>query len=82
METQMPICENQSKTLLTVDEAARRLSLSASYLNKLRCFGGGPVFIRLGKAVRYRPSDLDAWIDNNKRANTASAHVICAGGAS
>ena len=78
----MPICENQSKTLLTVDEAARRLRLSASYLNKLRCFGGGPVFIRLGKAVRYLPSDLDAWIDNNKRANTASAHSICAGGAS
>lgn len=78
----MPHNPNQSTTLLTVDEAARRLSLSASYLNKLRCFGGGPVFIRLGKAVRYRPSDLEAWIDKNKRANTASALAVPKGGVS
>lgn len=68
--------------LLTVQEAANRLSISASYLNKLRCFGGGPIFIRLGKAVRYLPSDLDAWVEENKRANTASTSPICVGGAS
>lgn len=73
----------QLETLLTVDEAAIHLSLSASYLNKLRCFGGGPNFVRLGvKAVRYLPSDLNAWIEENKRSNTASASPAYAGGAS
>ena len=72
--------QTQSNTLLTVDEAAQRLSISASYLNKLRCFGGGPIFVRLGKAVRYLPSDLDAWITENKRTNTSSASPAYAEG--
>ena len=78
----MQIDQTNPKTLLTVDEAAQRLSISASYLNKLRCFGGGPVFVRLGKAVRYLPSDLDTWVKENKRTNTASTSPVHAGGAS
>jgi hypothetical protein len=31
-------------------------------LNKLRCIGGGPRFERFGRAVLYRPADLDAWV--------------------
>lgn len=73
---------NEHIQLLTVDEAAQRLSISASYLNKLRCFGGGPIFVRLGKAVRYLPSDLDAWIKENKRTNTASTFPVHTGGVS
>lgn len=33
-----------------------------STLEKLRVFGGGPPYLKLGRAVRYRPADLDAWL--------------------
>lgn len=78
----MQIYETQSNRLLRVDEAAKQLAISASYLNKLRCFGGGPVYVRLGSAIRYLPSDLEAWIKENKRSNTASTSPVHAGGVS
>ena len=40
--------------LLTVDQAAIYLGLARSTLNKWRCHGGGPTFIKMGRAVRYR----------------------------
>ena len=30
-------------------------------LAKLRCTGGGPIFRRFGRLIRYEPHDLDAW---------------------
>lgn len=58
--------------LLTVAEAAKRLKLSESHLHKLRVRGGSPTFVRLGRAVRYRAEDLDAWV-NARRATSTSA---------
>ena len=42
--------------------AAAHVGLSKSTLEKLRVFGGGPKYLKLGKAVRYRIEDLDAWL--------------------
>lgn len=43
-------------------------------LAQLRYTGGGPRFIKLtAKAVRYRQSDLDAWIAAKVRTNTRDA---------
>lgn len=47
--------------LLTVSEAARWAKVSESYLNKARLTGAGPKFVRLGRVVRYRLPDLEAW---------------------
>jgi len=55
--------------LLTVSDAAQRLKVSESFLNKLRVTGGSPRFLRLGRSIRYRPEDLDAWAE----AGAASA---------
>jgi predicted DNA-binding transcriptional regulator AlpA len=50
-------------TLLTQREAALALRLSERTLERLRCSGLGPKFIRLGqKSVRYQQSALDEWI--------------------
>ena len=49
-------------TLMTVSQAADYLGLAVSTLNKWRCHGGGPVFIKMGRAVRYRAVDLDQYI--------------------
>jgi predicted DNA-binding transcriptional regulator AlpA len=56
---------------LTVREAAARLNLSISTLNKLRCTGYGPVYFKLGRAVRYDPCDLDQWLAGHRVGSTS-----------
>ncbi|MEO0636635.1 MAG: helix-turn-helix domain-containing protein [Pseudomonadota bacterium] len=57
--------------MLTATEAAAYLSLSPSTLAKWRCYGSGPVFQKLGKAVRYQRSALDAFMAENEKASTS-----------
>jgi predicted DNA-binding transcriptional regulator AlpA len=48
--------------LVRTEEAAKLLGLAPSTLEKYRCLGGGPKFIRLGsRAVAYDPDDLLKW---------------------
>lgn len=56
---------------LAVEAAARHLGLSASTLNKLRVFGGGPVFLKLGRRVAYDIADLDQWLETKRRRSTS-----------
>ncbi|MEE4303594.1 MAG: helix-turn-helix domain-containing protein [Wenzhouxiangella sp.] len=56
----------------TID-AAHYLGLQKSTLEAWRCRGGGPQFVKLGRAVRYRQADLDAWIESRVRHNTVEA---------
>lgn len=39
-----------------------RTDISESYFEKLRVRGEGPPYIKVGRAVRYRDSDVDAWL--------------------
>ncbi len=57
--------------LLTTTEAANYLSLKPSTLEVWRFYGKGPVFLKIGRAVRYRLNDLDAYIESSVRANTS-----------
>ena len=59
--------------LLTPEDAGAQLGLSLGALAQLRYTGGGPRFIKLtARAVRYRQSDLDAWIAASARTSTRS----------
>ena len=49
--------------MLNTKEAAAFLKLHPVYLASLRPRGTGPSFHKLGRAVRYRQSDLDAWVN-------------------
>lgn len=60
----------KAKRLLTVREAAEYLSMSHHTLNCLRVSGGGPVFVKLGSAVRYEQADLDKFVNANKYKHT------------
>jgi excisionase family DNA binding protein len=51
--------------LLTEREAANLLSISSRTLQAWRSNGGGPTFVRVGRVIRYRRSDLIAWIEKN-----------------
>lgn len=57
--------------LLDVRAAAAWLGLSKSTLDKMRCYGVGPRFIRAtGKAVRYDPADLAAFAEGRRQSRT------------
>jgi hypothetical protein len=51
--------------------AAAYTGVQSNYLEKLRCNGCGPVFIKRNGLVRYDPSDLDAWLEAGKRQSTS-----------
>ncbi|WP_376690094.1 helix-turn-helix transcriptional regulator [Wenzhouxiangella sp. EGI_FJ10409] len=59
-----------NKSFLTTEEAAEYVGLQKSTLEAWRCRGGGPRFVKMGRAVRYRLVDLDAWIESRLRENT------------
>ncbi|HVV09225.1 helix-turn-helix domain-containing protein [Amycolatopsis sp.] len=52
-----------TKKLLTIDELADYLSVPKGTLYQWRTKGYGPQGRRVGKYVRYRADDVDAWID-------------------
>jgi hypothetical protein len=62
---------NDSPKLENVNQAAERLGVSVSYMNKMRLVGGGPRFIKMGARVLYDPADLAAWLDAQKRSSTS-----------
>ena len=59
--------------LMSTSEAALYLGLSASFLNKLRCTGGGPGYVKLGRRVLYPKAELEAWIEARRRQSTSEA---------
>ena len=48
--------------ILDTKAAAKRVGLAPVTLERKRLEGDGPQFAKLGKAVRYRACDLDAWV--------------------
>ncbi|NKQ57575.1 helix-turn-helix domain-containing protein [Amycolatopsis sp. K13G38] len=49
--------------LLTIDDLADYLGIPKGTLYQWRTKGYGPQGRRVGKYVRYRPEDVDAWIE-------------------
>ncbi|MCC0008569.1 MAG: helix-turn-helix domain-containing protein [Hyphomicrobiaceae bacterium] len=66
----MPHTANQRRMLRTA-EAADYCGSSASTFEKLRLYGGGPRYVKLGRRVVYDPTDLDAWLAAHRRASTS-----------
>jgi excisionase family DNA binding protein len=60
--------QNSNVLLLTATEAAEALAISPRTLWSLTDSGDLPC-VRIGRAVRYDPADLRAWIDRRKAAN-------------
>lgn len=49
---------------LTLDTkgAAAQIGFAPNTLEKLRVYGGGPRYVKMGRSVRYRVSDLEAYL--------------------
>lgn len=50
-------------SLLTESELAKYLSVSVACVRRWRLERRGPRFRKLGALVRYRPEDVDEWIN-------------------
>lgn len=57
--------------MVRTEKAAEILDVSKSTLEAWRCRGGGPTFVRYGRAIRYREEDLQKFIAENLRRNTS-----------
>lgn len=53
--------------VLTTSEAAKIIGKSTSWLNHSRSDSSGPVFFKIGGAVRYQMEDLQAWLRQQRR---------------
>ena len=65
-----------SSTVLTEKAAAIYIGMSRSFLGQDRMNGyregrtPGPIFMKLGRSVRYRKEDLDVWLAQNRVVRT------------
>jgi hypothetical protein len=60
--TPVPVSSTRNPAIPERDAAAY-IAVSPAYLRKARRRGVGPAFIRLGRTIRYRTSDLDRWLN-------------------
>ena len=59
--------------LINEHEAAARLGLSVLTLRRWRWAGQGVQFVKLGRAVRYSPAALAAFVAAGQRASTSAS---------
>ena len=56
----------QTTSTLPEPAAARYVGMSRAYLRQRRQRECGPAYIRIGRAIRYRLTDLDAWLERHR----------------
>jgi hypothetical protein len=50
------------QSFLIEQEVSKRLNVSVASLRRWRLEKRGPMFVKVGSLVRYRPEDLDSWV--------------------
>jgi predicted DNA-binding transcriptional regulator AlpA len=55
---------NPLETLMTEHDVARVTGLSVASVRRWRLLRQGPRFLKIGSSVRYRPGDVQAWIES------------------
>ena len=63
--------EHRPNDILDTPAAALYLKLAPATLERKRIRGDGPVFAKLGKSVRYRRCDLDAYMASRMTRSTS-----------
>lgn len=72
--TQMEVSGVAVTPLLTTEQAARYLGKAPNTLERDRVSGlNCPPYVKLGRHVRYRLPDLEAWVAARLRTSTAQA---------
>lgn len=62
--------------LLTTEQAAQYLGVSKAFLERDRWAGARIPFIKIGtRSIRYRLSDLEAYVEASIRTNTCEEQL-------
>ncbi|HJO89542.1 MAG TPA: helix-turn-helix domain-containing protein [Alphaproteobacteria bacterium] len=64
---------DQGDILIAAVQAPQYLGVKTQTLARWRHEGFGPPWVRMGRLVYYRSSDLRAWIESRLRHNTIAA---------
>ena len=51
------------KACMRTPDAAAYLGIPKSTLEKMRLSGDGPLYVKAGRIVSYRQSDIDRWLE-------------------
>jgi predicted DNA-binding transcriptional regulator AlpA len=72
LSKQSGISKMDQATILNEKMTAEYIGMSISWLRQARMNGNknAPPFLKIGKSVRYRKSDLDAWLESKLQTNT------------
>jgi hypothetical protein len=73
MDSQFTAGQAHGRRLVNTKGATKIVPVSESQLNKLRVFGGGPEYIKIGRSVFYEIEVLEAWIAKHRRRSTSDA---------
>lgn len=60
---------------MTTRQAAQALGIRPGTLEVWRVRGDGPAFLKIGRAVRYRREDIEAFMLAGRRASTSERHT-------
>ena len=63
--------EGLNEKLMTLPELAKFLDIPSATLYQWRYRGEGPPSIKVGRHVRYRRSDVDAWLDAKTQSGSS-----------
>lgn len=63
--------ETTMETLLTGREAAAFMGIAEQTLRIARITGTGAKFVKVGRSVRYRKSDIEAYLASRTYSNTS-----------
>lgn len=56
----------QNVKLMTRSDVQETFGISKRFLEMAAFRGDGPPYVKIGRLVRYRPDDLQAWIDDQR----------------
>lgn len=73
---------SETEILLDTEQVARMIGSTPQFLEKLRADGNGPVFLKLGRLVRFRRSDVEKWLSDCAVRSTTQARNLRRGRAS
>ena len=71
---------SEIRTYMTTAQAADYTGYAESTLEKFRCHGGGPTYLKPpgGRRVLYSVDDLDRWLSTGRRSSTSAADAEAA----
>jgi predicted DNA-binding transcriptional regulator AlpA len=59
----LAITDSSFERLLTPQELSERLNIEQTLLERQRCNGEGPPYVRISpRVIRYRPEDVSRWL--------------------